>query len=66
MGGHLVGGHGLIDRETPSNWIQFAFATPVVLVGGLAVLCAAGKSLLTRNLNMFALIGDGHRRRLCL
>ena len=39
MGGHLVGGHGWVD-PTLSNWIQLAFATPVVLLGRLAVLRA--------------------------
>jgi len=33
MGGHLAGGHGLID-PTLSNWIQLAFATPVVMWAG--------------------------------
>jgi len=33
MGGHLAGGHGLID-QTLSNWIQLVFATPVVLWAG--------------------------------
>src|SRR5689334_16023933 len=33
MGGHIVGGHGLIDPAL-SNWIQLVFATPVVLWAG--------------------------------
>ena len=33
MGGHLVGPHNWVD-PTLSNWIQFAFATPVVLWAG--------------------------------
>src|SRR6185436_10651640 len=33
MGGHLAGPHGWID-PTWSNWIQFVFATPVVLWAG--------------------------------
>jgi Cu+-exporting ATPase len=58
MGGHLVGGHGLID-PTLSNWIQFAFATPVVLWAGWPFFVRGWQSLLTRNLNMFTLIAMG-------
>ncbi|MEO8318603.1 MAG: copper-translocating P-type ATPase, partial [Bradyrhizobium sp.] len=58
MGGHLVGGHGLID-PTLSNWIQFAFATPVVLWAGWPFFVRGWQSLLTRNLNMFTLIAIG-------
>jgi Cu+-exporting ATPase len=58
MGGHLVGGHGLID-PTLSNWIQFAFATPVVLWAGWPFLDRGWQSLVTRNLNMFTLIAMG-------
>jgi Cu+-exporting ATPase len=58
MGGHLVGGHGLID-PTLSNWIQLAFATPVVLWAGWPFLVRGWQSLATRNLNMFTLIAVG-------
>jgi Cu+-exporting ATPase len=58
MGGHLVGGHGLID-PTLSNWIQFAFATPVVLWAGWPFFVRGWQSLVTRNLNMFTLIAIG-------
>ena len=58
MGGHLVGGHGLID-PTWSNWIQFAFATPVVLWAGWPFFVRGWQSLRTRNLNMFTLIAIG-------
>ena len=58
MGGHLVGGHGLID-PTLSNWIQFAFATPVVLWAGWPFFVRGWQSLVTRNLNMFTLIAMG-------
>src|SRR4029077_18752105 len=58
MGGHLVGGHGWID-QTLSNWIQFAFATPVVLWAGWPFFVRGWQSLLTRNLNMFTLIAMG-------
>ena len=58
MGGHLVGGHGLID-PTLSNWIQFAFATPVVVWAGRPFFVRGWQSLKTRNLNMFTLIAMG-------
>ena len=58
MGGHLVGGHGLID-PTLSNWIQLVFATPVVLWAGWPFLVRGWQSVLTRNLNMFTLIAMG-------
>ncbi len=58
MGGHLVGGHNWID-PTLSNWIQFVFATPVVLWAGWPFFVRGAQSLVTRNLNMFTLIGMG-------
>jgi len=58
MGGHLVGGHGLIDPAL-SNWIQLVFATPVVLWAGWPFLVRGWQSLVTRNLNMFTLIAIG-------
>ena len=58
MGGHLVGGHGLVD-PTLSNWIQLAFATPVVMWAGWPFFVRGWQSLLTRNLNMFTLIAVG-------
>ena len=58
MGGHLGGGHGLVD-PTLSNWIQFLFATPVVLWAGWPFFVRGWQSLVTRNLNMFTLIAIG-------
>jgi len=62
MGGHLLsglfGGHGLID-PTLSNWIQLAFATPVVLWAGWPFFVRGWQSLVTRNLNMFTLVAIG-------
>jgi len=58
MGGHLAGGHGLID-PTLSNWIQLVFATPVVLWAGWPFFVRGWQSLVTRNLNMFTLIAVG-------
>ena len=58
MGGHLAGPHSWID-PTLSNWIQFVFATPVVLWAGWPFFVRGWQSLLTRNLNMFTLIAMG-------
>jgi P-type Cu+ transporter len=58
MGGHLVGGHGLLD-PTLSNWIQLASATPVVLWAGWPFFVRGWLSLVTRNLNMFTLVAMG-------
>jgi Cu+-exporting ATPase len=58
MGGHFVGPHNWVD-PTLSNTIQFAFATPVVLWAGWPFFVRGVQSLITRNLNMFTLIGMG-------
>ena len=42
-----------------SRWIQFALTTPVVLWAGWPFFVRGGRSLLTRNLNMFTLIAIG-------
>jgi Cu+-exporting ATPase len=57
MGGHLAG-HGLIE-QTLSNWIQLAFATPVVLWAGWPFFVRGWQSILSRHLNMFTLIAMG-------
>ncbi len=58
MGGHVAGPHNWVDA-TLSNYVQFAFATPVVLWAGWPFFVRGGQSLLTRNLNMFTLIAMG-------
>ncbi len=58
MGGHLTGLHSLIGPQT-SNWLQFLFATPVVLWAGWPFFVRGVESLKTRNLNMFTLIAMG-------
>jgi Cu+-exporting ATPase len=58
MGAHILGGHGFIDQSL-SNWIQFAFATPVVLWAGWPFFVRGAQSVATRNLNMFTLIAMG-------
>jgi Cu+-exporting ATPase len=57
MGGHLFGWHPL-DPQT-SNWVQLAFATPVVFWAGWPFFERGWRSLVTRNLNMFTLIALG-------
>jgi len=58
MGGHLTNLHMLLD-QTWSNWLQFLFATPVVLWAGWPFFVRGWQSLVTRNLNMFTLIAMG-------
>jgi Cu+-exporting ATPase len=58
MGGHLVGSHGWVDQSL-SNWMQLAFATPVVLWAGWPFFVRGWQSLASRNLNMFTLIAMG-------
>jgi P-type Cu+ transporter len=41
------------------GWLELALATPVVLWGGWPFFVRGGRSLVTRNLNMFTLIGLG-------
>jgi Cu+-exporting ATPase len=58
MGGHVIDLHLLVSPST-SNWIQLAFATPVVLWAGWPFFVRAFNSLRTMNLNMFTLIALG-------
>ncbi|MBA1158841.1 heavy metal translocating P-type ATPase [Microvirga mediterraneensis] len=58
MGAHLTGLDHLIPRGT-SNWIQLAFATPVVLWAGWPFFVRGWQSLVNRSLNMFTLIAMG-------
>src|SRR5690348_10192236 len=58
MGGHLTNLHMILGARL-SNWLQFVFATPVVLWAGLPFFVRAWQSLVTRNLNMFTLIAMG-------
>jgi Cu+-exporting ATPase len=55
MGGHYFGG----VPPALSNWLQLAFASPVVLWGGWPFLVRGARSFVTRNLNMFSLIAVG-------
>jgi Cu+-exporting ATPase len=58
MGVHFVGAGHWVD-STLSNYVQFAFATPVVLWAGWPFFVRGWQSVLTRNLNMFTLIAMG-------
>jgi P-type Cu+ transporter len=58
MGGHLANLHMIVDA-TWSSWLQFAFATPVVLWAGWPFFVRGWQSLVTRSLNMFTLIAMG-------
>ena len=58
MGGHFTGLHMLLGKQL-SNWLQFLFATPVVLWAGWPFFVRGQQSLVTRNLNMFTLIAMG-------
>ncbi|MBN9533255.1 MAG: cadmium-translocating P-type ATPase [Alphaproteobacteria bacterium] len=58
MGGHLFDLHWLVAPGV-SVWVQFAFATPVVLWAGWPFFMRGWQSLVTHNLNMFTLIALG-------
>jgi P-type Cu+ transporter len=58
MGAHIAGAHNWVE-PTLSNFVQFAFATPVVLWAGWPFFVRGWQSLVTRNLNMFTLIAMG-------
>jgi len=58
MGGEMLGLRALLGHQF-SNWMQFAFATPVVLWAGWPFFVRGAASLATRHLNMFTLIAMG-------
>jgi Cu+-exporting ATPase len=57
MGGHLGPMH--LKPQNWSNWISFALSTPVVLWAGAPFFARGGRSLVTRNFNMFTLVAMG-------
>ena len=57
--GGMIAGAGHWLTPTQANYVQFAFATPVVLWAGWPFFVRGYQSLLTRNLNMFTLIAMG-------
>jgi P-type Cu+ transporter len=58
MAGHAFDLHRVMG-QTAANWIEFAFAAPVVLWAGAPFFLRGWQSLVTRNLNMFTLIALG-------
>ncbi|MBX9910656.1 MAG: HAD-IC family P-type ATPase, partial [Beijerinckiaceae bacterium] len=58
MGGDLTGLTSFIGQQT-SNWLQLAFATPVVLWAGWPFFVRGWQSVVVRSLNMFTLIALG-------
>ncbi|MDB5452683.1 MAG: copper-translocating P-type ATPase, partial [Caulobacteraceae bacterium] len=59
MGGHLFGLAERIGGQQVSNWAQLVLATPVVLWAGAPFFVRGWRSVVSRNLNMFTLIGLG-------
>lgn len=59
MGVHFIDTVADAVPQTTSNWIQLAFATPVVLWAGWPFFVRGWASVRTRNLNMFTLIAMG-------
>jgi Cu+-exporting ATPase len=58
MGGEMLGLRAAVGHSL-SNWLQFAFATPVVLGAGWPFFVRGANSLRTGHLNMFTLIAMG-------
>ncbi len=61
MGGLLPGGHPLLRwfESGTLGWVELLLSTPVVLWGGWPFFVRGWQSVVTRNLNMFTLIGLG-------
>ena len=61
MGMYLPGGNPLLRWFRPGTlaWAELLLSTPVVLWGGWPFFVRAWQSVVTRNLNMFTLIGLG-------
>ncbi|MEW6714183.1 MAG: heavy metal translocating P-type ATPase [Nitrospirota bacterium] len=59
---HLIPGMTAVEQIVPPDilkWLELILATPVVLWGGWPFFVRGWQSLVTRNLNMFTLIGIG-------
>jgi P-type Cu+ transporter len=56
---HLIPSAPRWMSDDPSRWIQFVLTTPVVLWAGWPFFVRGWRSLLSRHLNMFTLIGIG-------
>jgi Cu+-exporting ATPase len=59
MGSHFFPAFLHAIPDNMSNWLQLAFATPVVLWAGLPFFERGWRSLVTQKLNMFTLIAMG-------
>ncbi|MEX2524847.1 MAG: copper-translocating P-type ATPase [Gammaproteobacteria bacterium] len=59
MGADLWPSLNDLIRPSRRQWLEFALATPVVLWGGWPFFVRGWRSLVTRHLNMFTLIGLG-------
>jgi P-type Cu+ transporter len=59
MSEFLPGNLGTLIPPSATNWVQLAFATPVVLWGGWPFFVRGWQSILNRSLNMFSLIALG-------
>jgi len=55
----LIFSMAMLGPHASRSWIELALATPVVLWAGWPFFVRAWQSLVTRNLNMFTLIGLG-------
>ena len=67
MAGMVLGGPiDVLNAWRGRPWVELALATPVVLWGGWPFFVRGWQSVVTRNLNMFTLIGlgIGHRQGL--
>jgi P-type Cu+ transporter len=58
MSGHVIDIHPVLGAQI-SNWVQFAFSTPVVLWAGWPFFVRGWQSIRSRKLNMFTLIALG-------
>ncbi|HVU52759.1 MAG TPA: HAD-IC family P-type ATPase, partial [Polyangia bacterium] len=56
---HMLPGAGALAHAPWRPWLELLLATPVVLWGGSPFFVRAARSLATRHLNMFTLIGLG-------
>jgi Cu+-exporting ATPase len=59
MGAHFLGLDARLGGMGATNWIQLAFATPVVFWAGWPFFERGGRSIVSGSLNMFTLIALG-------
>lgn len=56
---HLLPELGFLNNREVNNWLQFIFATPIVVWGARPFFSRCWDSLMNHSLNMFTLIGLG-------